>query len=296
MPPPITITSLTSPPRPDHARLRSAIRDGVAKAPLREFSLIQRAFGLGNARPKRLSCCPMDRTTANALAGLFLALASIPTSLAQDATPLPPITPDTAAVARERADAMREEAERRFQKEKAECSTRMIAIGCLSAAQERRSEAGREADAIRAESFRVEREARKSEFAEKEARRAVEARQREEREAQRAAKYREDEAKRAQERERRSEDAAAELESRRGKAGAGREDQLRALEERQREQARRAEAAKDNARKRAERLRQHDLKVREIEQRKRDYEYKLKARQAEKAAEEARRAAAEAKK
>ena len=91
---------------------------------------------------------------------LFLAMPLLlllaPASLrAQAVAPPPTITAESAVAERARAKAIRDAAERRYLADKADCNTRMIAIGCLTAAQERRAAAGREAEAIRKESHRV---------------------------------------------------------------------------------------------------------------------------------------------
>jgi len=228
---------------------------------------------------------------AGLLAGLLLNPSAI---LAQDAAP-PVISVDNAPAAKARAKEIRAAAQRRFEADKADCNTRMLAIGCLSAAQDRRAESVKQAEAIHQAANRAEREARDAKLAEKEARRAAREKDDEVGRPVAEANYREQEAQRAAEREKRQADGQAKLESQRGKVAAEREAKLRKIEERRLEDAKRAAAAPENARKAAERKRKHAEKVQKIEQRQRDYAEKLKYREAEKAAEEARRAKAAAK-
>jgi hypothetical protein len=214
--------------------------------------------------------------------------------MAQDA-PVPAITADNAPAAKARAKEIRAAAQQRFEADKADCNTRMLAIGCLSAAQDRRAESVRQAEAIHLEAIRAERDAREAKLAEKEARRAAKDKDDEVGRPVAEANYRGQEAQRAAEREKRQADEQAKLEIQRGKVAAEREAKLRKIEERRLEDAKRAAAAPENARKAAERKRKHAEKVQKIEQRQRDYAEKLKYREAEKAAEEARRAKAVAK-
>jgi hypothetical protein len=234
----------------------------------------------------------MKSTFRNALP-LYLLLLS-PALMAQDA-PVPAITADNAPAAKARAKEIRAAAQQRFEADKADCNTRMLAIGCLSAAQDRRAESVRQAEAIHLEAIRAERDAREAKLAEKEARRAAKDKDDEVGRPVAEANYRGQEAQRAAEREKRQADEQAKLEIQRGKVAAEREAKLRKIEERRLEDAKRAAAAPENARKAAERKRKHAEKVQKIEQRQRDHAEKLKYREAEKAAEEARRAKAVAK-
>ena len=220
---------------------------------------------------------------------LYLLVFSLPV-VAQDESP---ITAETAPAAKARAKEIRAAAQKRYEAEKAECNTRMIAIGCLSAAQDRRAESVKQAEALQLGANRVERAAREAKLAEKEARRA--AREKEEASVRpgHEASFREQEAQRAAQREKRLADEQAKLENQRGKVAAEREAKLRQIDERRREDARRAAAAPENARKRAERERKHAEKVKKIDQRQRDYAEKLKYREAQKSADEAHRARAE---
>ncbi len=208
---------------------------------------------------------------------------------------MPAITADNAPAAKARAKEIRAAAQQRFEADKADCNTRMLAIGCLSAAQDRRAESVRQAEAIHLEAIRAERDAREAKLAEKEARRAAKDKDDEVGRPVAEANYRGQEAQRAAEREKRQADEQAKLEIQRGKVAAEREAKLRKIEERRLEDAKRAAASPENARKAAERKRKHAEKVQKIEQRQRDYAEKLKYREAEKAAEEARRAKAAAK-
>ena len=54
-------------------------------------------------------------------------------------SPPPAITAENAPAARARAKEMRESAQKRFEADKADCNTRMLAIGCMTVAQERRA-------------------------------------------------------------------------------------------------------------------------------------------------------------
>jgi hypothetical protein len=224
---------------------------------------------------------------------LYLLLMS-PALMAQDA-PVPAITADNAPAAKARAKEIRAAAQQRFEADKADCNTRMLAIGCLSAAQDRRAESVRQAEAMHREAIRAEREAREAKLAEKEARHVSRDKDDEVGRPVAEANYRGQEAQRAAEREKRQADEQAKLEIQRGKVAAEREARLRKIEERRLEDARRAAAVPENARKRAERERKQAEKVKKIEQRQRDYAEKLKYRGAEQAAEEARRTKAAAK-
>ncbi len=214
--------------------------------------------------------------------------------MAQDA-PVPAITADNAPAAKARAKEIRAAAQQRFEADKADCNTRMLAIGCLSAAQDRRAESVRQAEAMHREAIRAEREAREAKLAEKEARHVSRDKDDEVGRPVAEANYRGQEAQRAAEREKRQADEQAKLEIQRGKVAAEREARLRKIEERRLEDAGRAAAVPENARKRAERERKQAEKVKKIEQRQRDYAEKLKYRGAEQAAEEARRTKAAAK-
>ena len=208
---------------------------------------------------------------------------------------MPAITADNAPAAKARAKEIRAAAQQRFEADKADCNTRMLAIGCLSAAQDRRAESVRQAEAMHREAIRAEREAREAKLAEKEARHVSRDKDDEVGHPVAEANYRGQEAQRAAEREKRQADEQAKLEIQRGKVAAEREARLRKIEERRLEDARRAAAVPENARKRAERERKQAEKVKKIEQRQRDYAEKLKYRGAEQAAEEARRTKAAAK-
>ncbi len=208
---------------------------------------------------------------------------------------MPAITADNAPAAKARAKEIRAAAQQRFEADKADCNTRMLAIGCLSAAQDRRAESVRQAEAMHREAIRAEREAREAKLAEKEARHVSRDKDDEVGRPVAEANYRGQEAQRAAEREKRQADEQAKLEIQRGKVAAEREARLRKIEERRLEDARRAAAVPENARKRAERERKQAEKVKKIEQRQRDYAEKLKYRGAEQAAEEARRTKAAAK-
>lgn len=223
---------------------------------------------------------------------LLSLLVFLPPVVAQDESP---ITAENAPAARQRAKEIRAAAQKRYESDKADCNTRMLAIGCLSSAEDRRAESVKQADALLQRANLAEREAREAKAAEKEARRAAKDRDDEIGRPVAETNYRDQEAKRATEREKRQSDERAKFENQRGKVAAERATKLRQIEERRREDAKRAAAAPENARKRAERERKHAEKVKAIEQRQRDYAEKLKYREAEKAAEEARRAKAAAK-
>ncbi|MBI5109304.1 MAG: hypothetical protein HZA62_11205 [Rhodocyclales bacterium] len=226
---------------------------------------------------------------------LRLCLLLLSSALEAQEAPVPRITADNAPAAKARAKEIRTAAQQRFESDKADCNTRMLAIGCLSAAQDRRAESVRQAEAIQREANRAERDAREAKLAEKEARRAAREKDDEGGRPVAEANYREQGAKRAAEREARQAAEQARLDSQRSRVAAEREAKQRKIEERRLEDARRAAAAPENARKAAERKRKHAEKVHKIEQRQRDYAEKLKYREAEKAAEEARRAKAAAK-
>lgn len=198
------------------------------------------------------------------------------------------ITPENAPAARARAKELRDTAQKRFAADKADCNTRVMAIGCLSAAQERRAESVREAEALQKEAARVEREARQAKVTDKEARRAAEEPADRARDQAAVTRFRESEAQRAAERERRAAEERGTLESRRAQVAAEQAAKQRKAEEHRREDAARAAGAPERARKRAERERKYAERAVKIDERKRDYARTLKRREADKAAAEAK--------
>jgi hypothetical protein len=91
--------------------------------------------------------------------GYLLWLLLSAATMAQEPPPAG-LSVDTAPAARARAKEIRAAAERRFQADKADCNTRMLALGCLTTAQDRRAASVQEAEALQKEASRVEREAR----------------------------------------------------------------------------------------------------------------------------------------
>ena len=223
------------------------------------------------------------------LLGLVLAQ---PWGPAQAAEPVPPLTLDEARIQRSKGKTMKDEAEKAFALDKAACSAKAIAIGCMSSARERRAAALQQADALERAGRNRERELRRAEIEAKAAKRAAEAPAEAARQQEDVAQFREKQAQRAAERERLKAEHASQLEARRSKAAEEREARQRRQEEIRQEDARRAAEAPANAKKRAERERAHAEKVRKIDERARQYADLLKRREAEQAA---RQSAASAK-
>ncbi len=224
--------------------------------------------------------------------GLMLACACV---RAQTADAPPPLSLDEARVQRATGKALKDEAETRYEADKAACQGKVIAIGCMSSAKERRTAAVKEADALERGGRKAEREIHRQEVEAKAAQRAAEAPGLEARQKADVERYREKEAQRAVERERRQAEESKNLESRRSKAAAERAAQQQKLAARSQEDAKRAEKAPANASKKAERERQHAERVKKIDERSRQYAELLKRREAEEAAKRAALAAAAAK-
>lgn len=222
------------------------------------------------------------------LLGLMLAH---PWVSAQTAAPVPPLTLDEARVQRSKAKTLKDEAEKTFALDKAACSAKAIAIGCMSSARERRAAALQKADALEREGRNRERELRRAELEAKAAKRAAEAPAEQARQEEDAAQFREKKAQRAAERERLKAEHATQLEARRSKAAAEREAKQRRQAELRQEDARRAAESPGNAKKRAERERAHAEKVRKIDERAKQYADLLKRREAEQAAKQSAAAA-----
>lgn len=223
------------------------------------------------------------------IAGLMLVHAW---ALAQTVEAPSPLSLDEARVQRAKGKALKDEAEARYEADKAACQGKVIAIGCMSSAKERRTAAVKEADALEREGRKAEREIHRQEVEAKAAQRAAEAPGLEARQKADVERYREKEAQRAAERERRQAEEAKKLESRRSKVAAERAAQQQKLAARSQEDAKRAEKAPENARKSAERKRQHAERVKKIDERSRQYAELLKRREAEEAAKKAAPAAA----
>ena len=129
--------------------------------------------------------------------GLMLAQAGISAQ-----TAAPPLSLDDARAQRAKGKALKAEAEARYETERAECQSKLIAVSCMSTAKERHMHALREADALEREGRQAEREVHRLEVEAKAARRAAEAPGREAKQEADAERYREREAQRAAERER----------------------------------------------------------------------------------------------
>jgi hypothetical protein len=233
-------------------------------------------------------------------AGLMLvqACASAQTAGAPQKTDAPSsLTLKEAQAQRTRAKALKAGADKAYAADRKACQKQAIAIGCMSAAKERRSELTRQADVLEREARAVELEARRREVEAKAAKREAAAPVREAKQQTDAERYRESEAKRAAERERRRAEEPEKLESRRAKVAAEQAARERKVEKQQKLDAKRAADAEDRARKKAEGERQHEERVRKIEERKQNYAEKLKRREAKQAkqqAAQARQATAEA--
>jgi hypothetical protein len=198
-----------------------------------------------------------------------------------------PLSRDDAHAQRLKGKVLKGEAEARYVTEKAECQSKMIAIGCLSSAKERHAVAVKAAETMEREGHQAEREAHKREVEAKAAKNEVEAPGREAKERADVEHYRETEAHRAVERERSLGEEPAKLEIRRSKVAAERAARQKKVEEQRKEDAKLAEQAPKNAKKRAEREKQHAENVKKIDERARQYAELLKRRKAEEAARQA---------
>jgi hypothetical protein len=206
---------------------------------------------------------------------------------AQTADAPSPLSLDEARAQRARGKALKVEAEKTYQSEKAVCQSKAIAINCMSSAKEKRIEAVRSAEAIEREGHKAEREAHKREVDAKAAKRAVEAPGREAKEQADVERYRDKEIQKAADRERNLTEEAAKLESRRSKLAAEKAARQKRVEEQSKEDAKRAAKAPENARKRAEREKDHADRVKKIDERARQYDELLKRRKADEVARQA---------
>lgn len=198
-----------------------------------------------------------------------------------------PLSLDEARAQRLRAKNLKDEAEKRYESDKAVCRSKTIAITCLSSAKERRAEAVKEADVLGREGRRVEREIHRKELEAKAAKREAEAPARDAREQADVELYREKESRKAVERQRKSAEEPAQIEARRSKLAADKAAQKLRLEDRKKEDARRAQIAPENVKKKTEREKQHAARVRKIDERARQYADLLKRRKTEEAAKKA---------
>jgi hypothetical protein len=207
-------------------------------------------------------------------------------ALAQTTEP-PTLSIEEARAQRARGKSLKTEAEARYEAEKAECQGKLIAIGCVGSAKDRHALAVREAEALERGGREAERELRRRELEEKEARRAAEAPARAAREQADAARYREKEGQRAAERERRQTEDLGKQDTRRSELAAERAAKLKKIEDKRQEEARHAARAPERAAKRAERERQHRERAKKIDERKQQYAETLKRREADEAAKKA---------
>jgi hypothetical protein len=207
----------------------------------------------------------------------------------------PPLSRDEARAQRVKGKALKDEAEARYDADKAACQSKVIAIGCMSSAKERHSAAVLQAGLMEREGRKAEREIHRLEVEAKAAKRAAEAPAEAAKQKADIERYREKEAQRAAERELSRAEEAKKLEARRSKVAAERAAQQQKLAARSQEDAKRAEKAPGNASKKAERERQHAERVKKIDERARQYADLLKRREAEAAAKQAAMAAAAAK-
>ena len=207
-------------------------------------------------------------------------------ALAQTTEP-PTLSADEARAQRARGKSLKAEAEARYEAEKAECQGKLIAVGCASSAKDRHVVAVREAEALERGGREAERELRRRELEEKEARRAAEAPARAAREQADAARYREKEGQRTAERERRQTEDLAKQETRRRQLAAERAAKLKKIEDKRQEEARHAARAPERAAQRAERERRYRERAKKIDERKQRYAETLKRREADEAAKKA---------
>lgn len=213
-------------------------------------------------------------------------------AVAQTAEVKPAMSLDEARVQRAKGKALGAEAEARYAAEKAICQNKAIAIGCMSSAKDRHTEAVKAATALEREGRAVERELHRQEVEAKAAKRAAEAPAAEARQQADIERYRDKEAQRAAERERSRAEEAAKLETRRSKAAADRAAQQSRIEARRAEDAKRAAKAPENVRKRAEREKQHAEQVKKIDERARNYAELLRRREEERKIKEIEQATA----
>lgn len=132
----------------------------------------------------------------------------------------PPQTLEEAKAMRDRADAMRAEAERNYAIAQNACYAKFLVNACLNDAKKEFTRAGLEARPLEQMARDFEREDRRSKSEAKEAQRALDAEQRVRDEAAQAASYRAEEARRAAAREQHLADKAAEAEAGRRKTAA----------------------------------------------------------------------------
>lgn len=216
---------------------------------------------------------------------LVLCLASMPaTAQSNEVTALTPGAAESAHAMRERADAMKAEAESRLEREKAECyATRSFPNGCIEDAKDRHKETLKQSRALAQSGAVLEREIRRRERELKEAERAAAAPQEEAERLAREQKFREDKARRDAEREIKLVKDAEEFEQRRARAA----ENAAARSSKQVEQAQKdqdiAQGRPAALSRKAEREKKHAERVAKIDAKKRDYEQTLKNRAAEKA-------------
>ena len=173
-------------------------------------------------------------------------------------TPLPPQevpqTLEQAAAQRQRAGAMRAEAERRHLADQDRCYARFLVNDCLAAAKKRYTEAIVGARRLEQPAREFEREAKRQELEAKEAQRAADSPRREAELKDRAETFRAEEAAKLAEREEKLADTARKAEEGRRKTAAEQAKRQEKLEKRARQDAERAakkaakEGSKDGAR------------------------------------------------
>lgn len=156
--------------------------------------------------------------------------------------PSPPVpqTLEEALAQRERAAAMSDEAERRYEFEQNECYGKFLVSDCLVAAKKRRTASLIEARKLDQPARDFEREARRHEVEAEDAQRAADRVRREAEEAESAKLYRAEQVAKTAERERKRADKARKAEQGRANAAAEQAKRQAKLERRARKDAERA--------------------------------------------------------
>lgn len=202
-----------------------------------------------------------------------------------------PLSLDEARALGARGKSLKDEAKKRYEAEKAVCQGKAIGLTCLSSAKDRYIEVLRNAEVLEREGRNAEREIHRLEKDAKAVQRAAEAPAKDAGQQADIERYREKETNRAAERERRLVDESATLERHRRKRAAEQVAQQKKIAARRAEDAKRAQAAPENARKRVDREKQHAERVRRIDERARQYAEVLKRREADESAKKATQAA-----
>ncbi len=199
---------------------------------------------------------------------------------AQEAALAPALDPARALGAKGRA--LKAEAEKSYETEKAACQNQAIAFGCMSAAKQRRIDTRRAAEALLRQGRQAERHARRAAAEAQAASREAAAPVREAGQRVDIERFRERQAQRAAERERSLAEEVSRLGDRHGKLAAERAKRQQRLAQRQ--DAKLAKYDPRRSSSRAERERRHVERVQKIDQRRRQYAELLKTREAAAAA------------